>query len=179
MCGGGGSTYYEDTRTGVDRRRYGELSKTGFTSKDAYENALEGTSLKQSDFTKTIQVSDGNGGYQTKIVEDVDAFNSALADKGLTYNKTYGRYSLTSGVDLDAAKTDWQNYTIEREDIATNSAKEARRIAAPEDLTGTSGKVDYSLGIKDDKEDDKLSTPTTTYDESASTASTSQALGIY
>ena len=174
--GGGGSTAnYEKERQGVDRRTYGQLSKTGFQSRDAYERALAGTKLKQSAFTKTT--TDEYGSQST--VEDTDAYHKALADSGLQYDSTYNRWSLASGVDFDAAKTDWENYSLERKDIATYDAQEARRKAAPDSLTGTSGKVDYSLAIQEDDKDKDKTTTTIAGDTSESTASTSQSLGIY
>ena len=100
---------------------------------------------------------------------------------GLNYDKQYDRYSLASGVDLEAAKSDWGNYSTELQDINTENLKEERRKSAPKNLTGTSGKVDYSLAIdsKGKKKKSNLSTTVKATDTSKSTASTNQSLGIY
>jgi len=182
-----GANTYESQRKSVDRRRYGELSKTGFQSQDAYDMAIKGMSLKQSDFTKqeqyTKQYRDGDtSGVKTRTVADVDAYNKALADSGLKYDSTFGRWSLASGVDMEAAKTDWQNYTSERKDIATAGAREARRKAAPTNLTGATGAAQDGVTTTqspDEAKDNPLAISLIADDTSQSTASTSQSLGIY
>jgi hypothetical protein len=186
MGGGGHNTDYEKERIGVDKRRYGRLSKTGFQSQEQYDTVMSGLDIKQEDFTHKVAYTDSDGITSYRTEYDEAGFNNALADKGLKYDKNYKRYSLIdSGVDLDAAKEDWSNYTMEREDIATYSAKEARRKQAPTDLTGTSGNVESDLTIKDSKSvggDNGEGTKTRkkkAIDTSASTASTNQSLGIY
>ena len=152
--GGGGSSHktkYEQERVGVARRDYGELSETGIQSIEEYGSL------------KALM-----GGSAT-----VDPGGSA------TYSDRYNRWTMGSGVDVEAAVLDWENYSAERESIATQSAKEARRQKAPEDLTGTSGNVDYSLAITDDDKKETSIGAIETDDTSPSTASTSQSLGIY
>ena len=174
MGGGSHTTSYEAERVGVDKRRYGEVSKTGFQSQEQYDNAMK---LVDTGYNPPKVNSLGTEAYSK---DALDAYNKSLTDANLKYDTSSNRWQLASGVDLEAAKEDWGNYTLERGEIAAYNANEDRRKAAPDSLTGTSGKVDYSLGIStDDKEKDDKTASTTTYDESASTASTSQSLGIY
>ena len=173
--GGGNTTEYEKERIGVDTRAYGKLSKTGIQSQeqyDAYKQLVSGASV-DSTISDLPIISQAVGTLK----------ETAAKDAGLAYDTTYDRYSLANGVDLDAALSDWENYRLEREEMATYEAKEARRKDAPESLTGTSGKVDYSLAITDSddaKKEDTLSTSvSSTVDTSPTVSSTSQTLGIY
>jgi hypothetical protein len=157
MGGGGTSSHtnqYEKERIGVNKRKYGELADNGFQSNDEFKAA---TAAVQSGSTDATQ----------------------LKAVGLSYDSTFGRYTLANGTDFEAAQTDWGNYTAERQEVAKYSASEERRKAAPTDLTGTSGNVDYDLAIKTDDEEKDKTTTTSTVDTSPSTASTNQPLGIY
>lgn len=87
-----------------------------------------------------------SNGFQTQ-----EQYDAAVASKtGLNYDKNYNRYSLASGVDYDSAVTDWNNYRMERAEIDEYGAAEERRKEAPDNLTGTSGQVDYTLAIEQD-----------------------------
>lgn len=105
--GGGGSTtsiMYQNPRTGVDRRQYGEKSD-GFQSQEEYDAFQQ--------FKKNPK---GSNPY------------------GFKYDSRYGTYTLKNGVDAEAAVTDWQNYENERIETATYNAKEDRRKKAPDEL---------------------------------------------
>jgi len=158
---------YEQERVGVDKRAYGELSKTGIQSQDEYD-------------------------YYKKIYSGAripDAFNAVFkannidtTPPGLIYDSNYGRYKLSNGVDLEAALTDWENYSSERKEIATYKSQEERRKSAPTSLTGTTGNVESDLAIKETTVGGETKTRTKkkkTIDTSPTVASTSQPLGIY
>jgi len=191
MGGGGGSqsTSYEPTRLGVARRSYGELSKTGIQSREQYEQYSKlGKGKTQKDFRTPLLSSTGKVQYdptseERKVImtDDTAAYKKYTEGLGgAVYDSKWDRWKTEGGVDIEAALRDWENYTGERKEIATYSAKEARRTTAPEDLTGTSGAVDYSLAIKDEEDKKETSVGASrSYDTSPSTASTSQALGIY
>jgi hypothetical protein len=210
MGGGGSTatiTEYEKERQGVSKRAYGELASDGIQSREQYEMykaAMSGKGMTQKDFkrqekyvTGTDYIAIGENEdmsmatrpenykavkkYGTRTVDDVDAYNNYRKSTGnLKYDSTYKRWSLDNGVDLDAALADWENYELERKEIQKYEAKEERHKAAPSSLTGTSGKVDYSLAATKDSDKKKSKKASAlTIDESPSTASTNQSLGIY
>jgi len=155
------STQYEKERLGVDKRAYGAVSKTGFQTAKQYEAASQFV----SSFDPQSQGQD-----------------EAITRAGLKYDPTYGRFSLAaSGVDFEAARTDWQTYSSEQQEIEAYKAKEERRKKAPGELTGTSGKVDYTLAIDSDNKEPVVGATlgVDTIDTTPTTASTSQSLGIY
>ncbi len=189
MGGGGQSTEYEPTRVGVDKRAYGELSKTGIQSREQYDKykALANEKGKtQADFKTEAREPTGRLRHDSQtgdvaLTADTDAYKKYTEGLGgAVYDAKWDRWKTSDGVDIEAALSDWENYTGERKEIATYGAKEARRTRAPDDLSGTTGAVDYSLSIGDkDKKKETSVGATKTYDTSSSTASTSQALGIY
>jgi len=100
--------------------------------------------------------------------------------QGAKYDPMWRRWTLGSGVDMEAAFKDWDNYLMEQQEIKEYEAKEERRKSAPDDLTGTSGKVDYTLADKTKAKKDESSVGSLSIvDESKSVASSSQELGIY
>ena len=204
--GGGGShiTEYEPTRVGVDKRRYGELSKTGIQSIDQYKQyskSTKGRGKTQADFMNRVNVMEsynttdkegntitkqrqkiGNNGQPLyKMVNDTAAYGKYTKGLGgATYDAKWNRWKTSTGVDMEAALNDWSNYAGERTEIAEYGAKETRRKEAPDELTGTSGNVDYSLAItKDDDKKESSVRAIESFDTSPSTASTNQSLGIY
>ena len=96
---------------------------------------------------------------------------------GMKRDSAYGTVSLANGTDAEAAAKDWENYMLERQEIATYNAKEQRHKKSPEEL---SSGVTPDLTIGGDKSKKKdYPTVTQSYDMSPSTASTNQPLGIY
>jgi len=188
---GSNTNQYEPERVGVNKRRYGELADNGFQSIDQYNSAqsfIESYNPNIQQYEKVwvqdapndyTDPSDLSGHFEQRETEAWLQQQSQMEAAGLTYNKDFNRWTLANGVDYEAAKKDWSNYQMEREDIAKYSASEERRKTAPADLTGTSGNVDYDLSIKDDEEDKTKTTTVSAVDTSPSTASTSQVLGIY
>jgi len=133
--------------------------------------------------------SDGNGDFSfgkfTEAMFNTTAYDAArqehLDTSGLAYDKNYDRWSLSNGVDLDSAIADWENYGLEREEIATYEAAEERRKEAPDDLTGTGGQVDYSLAIADNDTTTGGTTPKKKNDKAAvdvNVNASTQSLGI-
>lgn len=188
MGGGGGgshSTEYEPTRRGVDTRSYGQLSKTGIQNIGQYKQFAElskGAGKTITDFQSERAVTDNRTGEA--VMETVtdqagwDAYSKSMG--GASYDSKWKRWKTNTGVDMEAALKDWGNYQTERIEIAEYDARETRRKDAPDDLTGTSGNVDYELAITDDEKKKETAVgASTTIDESPSTASTSQSLGIY
>jgi len=185
----GGGTAYEPERIGVNKRRYGELADNGFQSIDAYKAAIDvvdnyNPNLQQYDSITTNSRGEDPSDATTTRVENAEwrAQQDAMEAAGLTYNKDFDRWTLANGVDFEAAKEDWGNYQMEREDIAKYNANEARRLQTPGDLAGTSGATATTLAI--DLEDDENTTVGTSdalsiTSDYPSTASTSQVLGIY
>lgn len=178
--GGGGSNpdEYEAERRGVSRRGYGKLASNSIQSMEDYNRYKElfaSRGKTQRDFSNLIKTE---WGY-TEPTPDTEAYASYVAsNNGSTYDAEWNRWKLADGTDMQAALTDWENYEGERKEIATNTARNERTKAAPEDLTGTSGNVDYTLSVGDQEEEDGVG-GTISGDETESLATSSQTLGIY
>lgn len=193
---GGGSpgsnkTEYEAARKGVDRRSYGQLSKSGIQSMEQFQQFSSlGKGKSQSDFQMRNPAykdgfdNEGNGsllGSQGReFIDDVAGYKSYQSSTGgASYDSKWGRWRMSNGVDMEAALNDWNNYVGERTEIAGAEAKDIRRQEAPDELDGTSGSVDYTLGIEEEDKKETSVGAVETVDTSPSTASTSQSLGIY
>jgi len=178
--GGGGShpDEYEAERRGVGRRGYGKLASNSIQNIGDYKrfkDMFAGVGKTQNDFMAAELA-----GYQAGLrVEDTEAYASYVeSNGGATYDSKWNRWKMADGTDMQAALSDWENYEGERKEIATNTAKNERTKAAPDDLTGTSGNVDYTLSVGDQEEEDGVG-GSISGDETESLATSSQTLGIY
>lgn len=181
--GGGGShaDKYEAERIGVSRRGYGKLAANSIQSRTdylRYKEMFSRAGKTQEDFQKQDPRAPGAAG-SISYGDDTEAYATYLAsNNGATYDSTYKRWKMADGTDMQSALTDWNNYEGERKEIATNTAKNERRKAAPKDLSGTSGNVDYTLSVGDQEEEDGVG-GAIKGDETESLATSSQTLGVY
>lgn len=110
------------------------------SNKNIYQKDRKGVA------TRSYGVLSSNG------IQSQEEYDAILKGQGVATAARYGTKSLAStGVDYDAAINDWNNYQLERQEIAEYDAKQTRAQEAPDDLTGTTGNVDYSLAIDDSK----------------------------
>lgn len=178
--GGGGTTYkpvYEPERVSVAKRNYGELSSNGFQSQEDFD-AKQKFIQNYKHIPRNEVGEPGIVGFAERLAH-FRRNEEEMKAIGLKYNEDFDRWTLANGVDYQSAVDDWGNYTSEREEIAQYEAKEERRKSAPKDLAGTSGKVDYSLAIKQNDKQSSTDKKKKKIDKSPSTASTNQSLGIY